>query len=69
MNSIYFFLFQGGFSFNTSNMLKVYGGSLAFASNLLYQFVIETDYLNTTYSQLIRIQIDSTQTIPVATAQ
>ena len=50
-------------------MLNVYGGSLAFASNLLYQFVIETDYLNTTYSQLIRIQIDSTQTIPVATAQ
>ncbi len=59
----------GEYSFDSSgNVLNINKGSLIYNSNInMYQFRVETIYLNETYSQIFSIQIDPLSTVlPVA---
>jgi hypothetical protein len=59
----------GEYSFDSSgNVLNINKGSLLFNSNInMYQFRVETIYLNETYSQIFSIQVDPfSSVLPVA---
>ncbi len=58
------------FGFDSShNALTINSGSLLYSPNIVYQFVIQTAYLNTVYSQTLTIQVSNSSTLPVATLQ
>ena len=62
-----FLIFKDGFSFDsTGNQLTINSGSLFYSPNILYQFLVKTDYLEITYSQIITLQIDPASVIPIA---
>jgi hypothetical protein len=54
---------------SSHNALTINSGSLLYSPNIVYQFVIQTAYLNTVYSQTLTIQVSNSSTLPVATLQ
>ena len=58
------------FEFDSShNALSINSGTLLYSPNIVYQFVIQTAYLNTVFSQTLTIQVSNSSTLPVATLQ
>ena len=56
------------YSFDTTNnVLTINVGALVYESDLIYQFTVQTVYLNAQYSQIVTVQIDSTPSVPIAT--
>ena len=56
-----------GYSFlPNSNSLTINKGSLIYNPFFVYEFRVETNYLNTIYSQTINVNIDFSPTVPIA---
>ena len=62
-----YFRSKAGFSFDsTGNTLTINSGSLLYSPSIVYQFIIQTVYMSTIYSQEVTFQIDSASIVPIA---
>ena len=56
-----------GYTFDSNGGLVIKSGALAFVLNREYEFLIETTYLSTVYSQTITVSIQNVPTVPLVT--